>query len=109
MTLESFSKLLSISNISWLIFCVLIFFTLCMYKQFLMHKRVIYDGYQRVHEGEIPRLGGFAIFLSMIILNFILEAGTYKETLQKTLICLLPIFLIVLKEDVYHNTGIGLR
>ena len=68
-----------------------------------------YQALQRVHEDEVPRLGGFIIYLFLFLYSFFLAGELYKDQLQLTLICLLPMMVVSIKEDIFHNTDYKLR
>ena len=68
-----------------------------------------YKGKQRVHEGEIPRLGGFIVFLFLVIFSFILSNLSFAKSLQVTLLCLLPMIILTVKEDLTHNVDYKVR
>jgi UDP-GlcNAc:undecaprenyl-phosphate GlcNAc-1-phosphate transferase len=68
-----------------------------------------YLGMQRIHEGEIPRLGGLVIYAGLIV-YFLLEFRHQKLIfIGCVLISSLPLFLVALKEDLFHNTSPILR
>ena len=62
-----------------------------------------YEGKQRVHLNEIPRLGGFLIFVFLIFVIFI--DFEQSSLLCNLLISSLPILILGVKEDIFHNTS----
>jgi len=72
-------------------------------------KSLHYKGKQRVHEGEVPRLGGVIMYLFLVIFSFILSNLVFAKNLQITLLCLFPMMLITVKEDLTHNVDYKVR
>jgi len=68
-----------------------------------------YQAIQRIHEQETPRLGGLVYTLSLIVFAFSFKGNESSSILKTTLISLAPIFLIALKEDLFHNTKPKIR
>ena len=61
-----------------------------------------YNQAQRVHKDEVPRLGGVVIYIFLFVLVII---GTLQSNfISAVLISSLPLILISLKEDLFHNT-----
>ena len=62
-----------------------------------------YKAIQRIHLNETPRLGGLIFILSFT--SFVVFSNTNESIhlLKIILICLIPIVLIGLKEDLFHN------
>jgi UDP-GlcNAc:undecaprenyl-phosphate GlcNAc-1-phosphate transferase len=61
-----------------------------------------YEQRQRVHVNEIPRIGGLLIlsfYLIVILLNDV------NDFFKVTLLCSIPILLIGLREDFFHDTS----
>ena len=68
-----------------------------------------YQAVQRIHLNETPRLGGFIFILSLG--SFVLYS-TINESilvLKLILISLIPIIIIGLKEDLFHNVEPAIR
>lgn len=63
-----------------------------------------YEAIQRIHEQETPRLGGLVYIISLIIFAFSFQENEVSSILKAALISLGPVFLIALKEDLFHNT-----
>lgn len=108
----------SMTSINAVNFILAIFFLYFLYSLsvFIWSKRhaffslnLTYQGLQRVHEDEIPRLGGFIIYSFLFLYSFSVTDELYKDQLQLTLLCLLPMMVISIMEDVLHNTGYKLR
>lgn len=68
-----------------------------------------YQGIQRIHLNETPRLGGFIFILSMI--SFVIYSDPSESVLflKLILLCLIPIMIIGLKEDLSHNVDPAVR
>jgi UDP-GlcNAc:undecaprenyl-phosphate/decaprenyl-phosphate GlcNAc-1-phosphate transferase len=60
-----------------------------------------YQAIQRIHLNETPRLGGFIFILSLI--SFVAFSNTNEsiQSLKIILICLIPIIVIGIKEDLF--------
>jgi UDP-GlcNAc:undecaprenyl-phosphate GlcNAc-1-phosphate transferase len=72
-------------------------------------KTLHYHGKQRVHEGEVPRLGGVIIYLFLVIFSFILSNSLFAKELQIILLCLVSMIIITVKEDLTHNVDYKVR
>jgi UDP-GlcNAc:undecaprenyl-phosphate GlcNAc-1-phosphate transferase len=72
-------------------------------------KTLHYKGKQRVHEGEIPRLGGVIIYLFLVIFSFFLSNLEFAKNLQINLLYLIPMMLVTLNEDLTHNVDFKVR
>ena len=72
-----------------------------------------YEANQRIHENEIPRLGGLIIFFFVFIFIFSNSIDTYTKhelsLFSFICFCAVPIFLIGFCEDIYQNTSPYLR
>ena len=68
-----------------------------------------YRAVQRIHLNETPRLGGLIFILSLI--SFVAFSNTNEsiQLLKLILICLIPIIVIGLKEDLFHNVEPAIR
>ena len=100
-------------NLIWALFffCVLYYFIIKIWST--NHnwalKTLHYQGKQRVHQGEIPRLGGLIIYLFLVIFSFLLSNLVFAKELQLILLCLLPMIIITVKEDLTHNVDYKVR
>jgi UDP-GlcNAc:undecaprenyl-phosphate GlcNAc-1-phosphate transferase len=63
-----------------------------------------YQGVQRVHEGEVPRLGGLVIYIGLWVYWLLCQHGQAMPFIQCLLISSLPLIFISVKEDLQHNT-----
>lgn len=82
------------------IYLFLIFFWKISNKNFFKK----YNSIQRIHDGEIPRLGGVISFLSITFCVFVNHDN--NEILSKILlISFIPIFVVSLKDDIFHNAS----
>lgn len=68
-----------------------------------------YQGIQRIHLNETPRLGGFIIILSIISFVAYSDPSESILFLKLILLCLIPIIIIGLKEDLFHNVDPAIR
>jgi UDP-GlcNAc:undecaprenyl-phosphate/decaprenyl-phosphate GlcNAc-1-phosphate transferase len=68
-----------------------------------------YQAIQRIHLNETPRLGGFIFILSLV--SFVVFSNTNEsiQLLKIILICLIPIIIIGIKEDLFHNVEPAIR
>jgi UDP-GlcNAc:undecaprenyl-phosphate/decaprenyl-phosphate GlcNAc-1-phosphate transferase len=89
------------------LFLSLLFITFFWQRAFIFFRFKSYEGKQRVHLKEIPRLGGLLIFVFLIFIVF-LDFEQFS-LLDKLLISSLPIFMVGIKEDIFHNTSSHLR
>lgn len=62
-----------------------------------------YRAIQRIHLNETPRLGGFIFILSLIAYVIHSEPTKNILLLKLILLCLTPVLIIGLKEDIFHN------
>ena len=68
-----------------------------------------YQAIQRIHLNETPRLGGLVLILSLI--SFVMYSPNNEsiQLFKLILICLIPITVIGLKEDLFHNVEPAIR
>jgi UDP-N-acetylmuramyl pentapeptide phosphotransferase/UDP-N-acetylglucosamine-1-phosphate transferase len=104
----------------WFDFNVLIFMGMSLVLNgliaYLWHKKFYrklglksYQAIQRIHLNETPRLGGLVFILSLA--SFVMYTSN-EESIQLfklILICLIPIIVIGLKEDLFHNVEPAIR
>ena len=64
-----------------------------------------YRATQRVHDGEVPRLGGLVLIIGLFLFLFFSQGHTDNKFLFTLLVTCIPLYLIGLKEDLMHNTG----
>jgi UDP-N-acetylmuramyl pentapeptide phosphotransferase/UDP-N-acetylglucosamine-1-phosphate transferase len=65
-----------------------------------------YQGLQRIHHDEIPRLGGLVVISCSAGYAYL---QSNDETLKLMLLALLPVIIFSLKEDLFHNVKPMLR
>ena len=65
-------------------------------------------GIQDVHQGEVPRIGGVAIFFGLLV-SWILSTKGFGEFTAPLLLSAFPIFLIGFLEDITGKVSVGLR
>jgi UDP-GlcNAc:undecaprenyl-phosphate GlcNAc-1-phosphate transferase len=109
------------SNVmQWFDFKVLIFMGMSLVLNasivYLWHKRFnqklglrSYQAIQRIHLNEIPRLGGLVFILSLISYVMVCPNNESIQLLKLMLICLIPIIIVGLKEDLFHNVEPAIR
>ena len=88
---------------------IFVFFICCIFwnQIFTFFNLKKYKNFHRIHEGEIPRLGGFFIFTYLIVTTF--YEFNINFFIKDLLISSIPFFLISLKEDLFHNTKPKIR
>jgi len=89
---------------------LLIVFSFCwqsLYMKFNIFKN--YNSVQRIHFGEIPRLGGFFVLLYIFISCYVPKYEFYNSFLSSLLISFIPIALFSLKDDLFQNSSVKLR
>lgn len=107
---------MNFNNLQWINAQALIFMGLSLFLNglvaYLWHKKFYkklnlktYKAIQRIHLNETPRLGGFIFALSLT--SFVLYSKANENILffKLILICLIPIIIIGLKEDLFHNVS----
>ena len=65
-----------------------------------------YDSEQRLHQDEVPRIGGLIIY-TFLILTVLLSLQS--QLLKIILISAIPIMYVGSKEDLFHNTSPKIR
>jgi UDP-GlcNAc:undecaprenyl-phosphate GlcNAc-1-phosphate transferase len=98
----------------WFNFNVLIFMGMSLvlngFIAYLWHKKFYqklglksYQAIQRIHLNETPRLGGLVFILSLA--SFVMYSPNNEsiQLFKLILICFIPIIVIGLKEDLFHN------
>ena len=98
-------KVLLVAAITAFLVSVLIVLTKRMHGRFSLDE---IRGVQKVHVGSIPRIGGIAIFLSLLLT--LTNASTrHYEILFPLLMASLPVFLLGLGEDLTKRVGVTAR
>lgn len=69
----------------------------------------IYKASHKIHDNEISRLGGLVIFIFIFNILFYIENSTITILILKLLFFSLPIVIIAIKEDIFHNSKISNR
>ena len=104
----------------WFDFNVLMFMGMSLvlngFIAYLWHKKFYqklglksYQAIQRIHLNETPRLGGLVFILSLASLVMYCPANESIQLFKLILICLIPIIVIGLKEDLFHNVKPAIR
>jgi UDP-N-acetylmuramyl pentapeptide phosphotransferase/UDP-N-acetylglucosamine-1-phosphate transferase len=68
-----------------------------------------YQAVQRIHLNETPRLGGLVFILSLVSFVMYCPNNASIQLFKLILISLIPIIVIGLKEDLFHNVEPALR
>ncbi len=68
-----------------------------------------YQAIQRIHLNETPRLGGLVFIMSLISYVMYCPNNESIKLLKLILICLIPIIITGLKEDLFHNVEPAIR
>jgi UDP-GlcNAc:undecaprenyl-phosphate/decaprenyl-phosphate GlcNAc-1-phosphate transferase len=68
-----------------------------------------YKAIQRIHLNETPRLGGIIFVLSLTSLVMFFPNNESIQILKLMLISLIPILVVGLKEDLFHNVDPAIR
>jgi UDP-N-acetylmuramyl pentapeptide phosphotransferase/UDP-N-acetylglucosamine-1-phosphate transferase len=80
------------------------------YKKFYRNLGLrAYQAVQRIHLNETPRLGGLIFILSLVSFVAFTNTNESIQLLKIILICLIPIIIIGLKEDLFHNVEPAIR
>ena len=105
--------LLNKMNVLWI---AILFFVLFFLFKFLEKKNTVfninstqYSGAQRVHEGEVPRIGGVLIFITLILFSYLNSDPSLSYPLNLILLSVLPMMVVTVKEDLFHNVGFKTR
>ncbi len=111
---------MNFNSIQWFDSRSLIFMAMSLTLNFLIaylwHKKIYrklglksYKAIQRIHLNETPRLGGIIFILSLVSLVAYCGANENIIFLKLILTCLIPIIIIGLKEDLFHNVEPAVR
>ena len=111
---------MNFNSMDWFNADVLIFMGLSLFLNILVaytwHKKFYqklglktYQAIQRIHLNETPRLGGFIFVLSLIGYAIYSHPTENILLLKLILLCLTPILIIGLKEDIFHNVDPAIR
>jgi UDP-GlcNAc:undecaprenyl-phosphate GlcNAc-1-phosphate transferase len=111
---------MNFNSMQWFDHRILIFmamsFILNALIAFIWHKNFYrnlglrnYRAIQRIHLKETPRLGGFIFILSLISYVIYSEPTKNILLLKLILLCLTPVLIIALKEDLFHNVDPAIR
>jgi UDP-N-acetylmuramyl pentapeptide phosphotransferase/UDP-N-acetylglucosamine-1-phosphate transferase len=98
-------KVLLITAITAFLLSTLIVLTKRLHGRFSLDEL---EGVQKAHVGRIPRIGGIAIFLSLLLTLMNVSTRQY-EILFPLLIASLPVFLLGLGEDLTKRVGVTTR
>lgn len=103
--LSQFSLIVSVC-----VMFILYVFIINKWPQWQQKKSFIkYNGIQRAHIGEIPRLGGVIIYTGLFIYWMFCKQNLVMPFLSCLLISSLPLLFISIKEDILHNTWASSR
>ena len=100
------------SILMWLGICL----ALNIFVSYLWHRKFYlklglknYQAIQRIHLNETPRLGGLIFLISLIGFVIYCDATESILLLKLMLVCLSPIMVIGIKEDLFHNVNPSIR
>jgi UDP-N-acetylmuramyl pentapeptide phosphotransferase/UDP-N-acetylglucosamine-1-phosphate transferase len=100
-------------KINWLIISLLIsFFSTLFIVRAYQAKKIEakkYNSVQKIHDGDIPRIGGLSIMLALITTASLNSETLYSDFLIKITISAVPLFFIAFIEDVYHSIKPSIR
>ena len=106
-------ELVNKMNVLWIaiLFFVLFFLFKSLWKNpaLLNINSIQYSGEQRVHDGEVPRVGGLLIYITLILFSFLTSHLSLSQPLQLILLSVLPMMVVTVKEDLFHNVGFKTR
>jgi len=68
-----------------------------------------YRSIQRIHINETPRLAGLVLIISLIGFVYCSDMNEGSSLLSLLLICLIPLIIVGLKEDLYQNVSPAIR
>jgi len=68
-----------------------------------------YKSVQRIHLRETPRLGGFVFIMSLLAYVIYSKPNEVVILLKLILLSLIPVLIIGLKEDIFHNVSPSIR
>lgn len=105
--IDHFFEVLNLVSISlvglfFLFFCITLFWKK-IYQSFSLKP---YQSTQRLHQDEVPRIGGLIIYIFLILTALF---SFQFQLLNIILISAIPIIFIGTKEDLFHNTSPRLR
>ena len=63
-----------------------------------------YKAVQKVHEGEVSRLGGLISYLGLMIYWLLCHDSISMPFIEAILLSIIPLLLISVKEDLFYNT-----
>ena len=111
--ISSALDLLNKMNLLWIaiVFFVSFFLFKSLWKKLVLLNinSLQYSGEQRVHEGEIPRIGGVLIYITLILFSFYTSDPSLSHLLNLILLSVLPMMVVTVKEDLFHNVGFKTR
>lgn len=102
---KQWSLLISIISMICMYIITIIFWPSLMSK-FGLKK---YQGVQRVHVGEVPRIGGLISIIGIFLYWMICDHSKAMPFVESLLISSLPLVVISIKEDFFHNTRVSSR
>ena len=80
-------------------YTILSFYWIRIFKFF---KLETYNNIQRVHQSEVPRVGGLFIYIFLWFIWFFFFVE--NKFIFNVLVSSIPFFIISIKEDIFHNT-----
>lgn len=94
-----------------LLFIILFSFSICLYLIKLSSKKKFSTDIQKhsIHKIFIPRLGGLAIYISLVTISFYEFYFNYSNKMAFLSLLLLPIFIAGIVEDIFSNVKPSIR
>lgn len=84
-------------------FFILLFITCMSFLIYFLSNRIfnpsIYEGVQKIHDGQVPRIGG------LILYSYLIICSIFNDSHFMEYFCLssITLFFITMKEDFFHN------
>jgi len=82
--------------------CILSFYWQSIHHKFKSLKS--YQGVQRVHQGEVSRLGGVIAFVGLATYSLFCSNGIGMSYIFAIICSSIPLLIIAVKEDLFHST-----
>ena len=95
-------SLLLMLKLELMLLALLMFITIIAWNNLFQFMNLrAYEFKQRLHQDEVPRVGGLIIFLFLSLIAFV---KFESDLLNLLLISFVPLAFISVKEDFFHNT-----
>ena len=107
-----FPQWIDVSSHSYVLLALLLNSVVAMLWHKKIYKRLglkVYAAIQRIHLAETPRLGGLIIVSVLGLYTFLHAEPHVASILKLCLLSMLPLLIIALKEDLFHNVKPTIR